>query len=798
MRYLIPALSRVKQVEVDSVPVSIAQEPLVLGIEVIDEPGGFRVRRAVDPLVSRVFDNGAAIYDGRLCAVEDSALRMEDLAIIRGAGTFFPKEQAIELATNLIPTLQGKVPVTVRSGAIPRTRRIAPRIVIDALADSDGETLTVIPQIVYGDPTIARLRGTGLELISQREVPIRDSIEESRLARDLALRLGLRVGEPAVFSGESAVSAAARLTGWPTTGDGLSSFTPIGDLKVTSQASETSLDIVFESARGGSIAAKDMLSAWQRGSFCVKFSDGPGWAVLPKVWLQQHAEALRRLVDAKERGSTLPARLVAEVSEVCESLEIAAPRYFAQLRAGLERVESIPDATLPKDLTAALRDYQRTGINWISFLNEHGLGALLADDMGLGKTLQALCVVKGKTLIVSPTSVISSWQQQIARFRPGLTVRLYHGPQRTLDPHADVTLTSYAIMRLDRETLCAREWDTLILDEAQTIRNPESQVAQAAYALCAIRRISLSGTPVENSLEDLWSQCNVLNPGLLGTRSEFRDAFSQPIRDGDLSAATRLRKRVAPFIMRRLKRDVAKELPPKTEVVLECELSEQERITYESVLLGLREDLLPKLDQGASTLSILEGLLRLRQACCHVGLLPGHNATTSSKIELLIESLERSISQGHRALVFSQWTSLLDAIEPHITESGFEFSRIDGDTRDRGVIVDRFQRDDGPPIMLLSLKAGGLGITLTKADHVYIVDPWWNPAVEDQAADRAYRIGQENPVLVHRLVAKETIEERIVELQRSKRELLDVAVGAKGAPTLTREDLMALLTPSFQ
>jgi SNF2 family DNA or RNA helicase len=285
-----------------------------------------------------------------------------------------------------------------------------------------------------------------------------------------------------------------------------------------------------------------------------------------------------------------------------------------------------------------------------------------------------------------------------------------------------------------------------------------------------------------------------LNPGLLGGRSEFEEQFGSKIRAGDPTAAHLLRKRVAPFMMRRLKRDVAVELPPKTEVVLECELDSEERLIYESVLAASRGDVLRHLAEDSHLLSVLEVLLRLRQACCHVGLLPGHTTTTSSKVRLLLESLERSIAQGHRALVFSQWTSLLDLVEPSLNERGFSFGRIDGATVDRDGVMRDFQRPDGPSILLLSLKAGGVGLNLTAADHVYILDPWWNPAVEDQAADRAYRIGQVNPVLVHRLVARDTVEERVLALQAHKRQLLSAAVGEGQGIGLTKEDILELLT----
>jgi SNF2 family DNA or RNA helicase len=436
-------------------------------------------------------------------------------------------------------------------------------------------------------------------------------------------------------------------------------------------------------------------------------------------------------------------------------------------------------------------------VRWLSFLSQTNMGAMLADDMGLGKTLQALCVVQTPTLVVCPASVLHNWEKEIERFRPQLSVHRYHGPGRSLRDDVDVTLTTYAIMRIDGELLSARQWDTVILDEAQFIKNSDSQVARAAFELQARFRITLTGTPVENRLEELWSQFHFLNRGLLGGRRDFQDRYAKPIAEGDGRALSRLRTRLKPFMLRRLKSEVAKELPPRTDVVLRCDLGQKERDLYEAIRAATQKEVVAQLAAGGNVLAALEALLRLRQAACHAALLPGQQgrADTSAKVELLMETLDEALAEGHRALIFSQWTSLLDLVEPHLKEAGVEFCRIDGSTRDRGAVVERFQSDDGPPVMLISLKAGGTGLNLTAADHVFLLDPWWNPAVEDQAADRAHRIGQERPVLVHRLVAEGTVEDRMLELQERKRALADAATGdTAAAGALTRDDLLALLS----
>jgi SNF2 family DNA or RNA helicase len=391
--------------------------------------------------------------------------------------------------------------------------------------------------------------------------------------------------------------------------------------------------------------------------------------------------------------------------------------------------------------------------------------------------------------------VLHHWADELQRFRPGLQVAIYHGPQRALAATADVTLTTYAILRLDADILAREAWDTVVLDEAQAIKNPDSQVARAAYNVRANFRLALTGTPVENRLDELWSQLHFLNRGLLGGRQDFQARYARPIADGQPSAAERLRERLKPFVLRRRKREVAPELPPRTDVVLRCLLSDGERVVYDTLRAATLANVVALLAAGGSVLAALEALLRLRQACCHPGLLPGQTASTSTKVALLLERLEEAVADGHKALVFSQWTALLDRIEPHLRAAGMPFTRLDGTTRDRASVVRSFQDEAGPPIMLVSLRAGGLGLNLTAADHIFLLDPWWNPAVEDQAADRAHRLGQTRPVLVYRLVAQDTVEERILALQERKRALAGAALdGADHATAITREELLALLT----
>jgi SNF2 family DNA or RNA helicase len=371
---------------------------------------------------------------------------------------------------------------------------------------------------------------------------------------------------------------------------------------------------------------------------------------------------------------------------------------------------------------------------------------------------------------------------------------VYHGARRELDLDADLVLTTYALLRLDADALCAPAWDAVFLDEAQNVKNPESQVARAAHRLRGTFTLAITGTPVENHLGELWSGMQFANPGLFGERDDFEERVARRVAAGDAEAIAKLRERLRPFVLRRRKRDVAPELPARTDVVLRCALEPGERALYDAIQAATREEVVAALRAGGSVLAALEALLRLRQAACHPALVPGQHAESSSKVALLLEELETAAEDGHKALVFSQWTALLDLVEPHLRAASIPFTRLDGSTRDRAGVVAAFQDEAGPPVLLVSLKAGGTGLNLTAADHVFLLDPWWNPAVEDQAADRAHRIGQTRSVMVYRLVAENTVEEGILALQARKRGLFEAALGeGDAAASLTRDDLLGLL-----
>jgi SNF2 family DNA or RNA helicase len=622
--------------------------------------------------------------------------------------------------------------------------------------------------------------------------------------------LGLELEEPATFEPGEAVRFVTRLSRFKgdVSGPGLAAFQMHGALSATMHLGGPgadgksgkggqpwpSIDIAFATADGKRRAdPAKVLAAWQAGESMVPLLEG-GFAPLPSGWLARFGGRLLDLLAARDTAGAVPRAVWPALADFAEELGATVPEDLAALRDRLSAFDRLPAATLPSGLNATLRTYQRHGVDWLAYLRSISLGALLADDMGLGKTLQTIAVLSGRTLVVAPTSVLFNWRAELARFRPELSACLYHGAHRSLDQQAAVVITTYALLRLDADVLAGQDWDIVVLDEAQALKNPESQLARAARRLKAGFRVALSGTPVENRLDDLWSLMQILNPGLLGDRRHFQERYVRPILGGDVDRASALRARVKPFVLRRLKREVAPELPPRTDTVRHVELSAAERTHYDIIRAATRKDVLEQLAAGGGVIQALEALLRLRQACCHPDLLPGVQGESSAKLATLVEILEEAVAEGHKALVFSQWTSFLDLMEPALKEAGLTWLRLDGSTADRQGVVSRFQQEGGPPVLIMSLKAGGVGLNLTAADHVILADPWWNPAAEDQAADRAHRIGQERPVLVQRLVALGTVEEKILALQAAKRALADAVVGEGGAAAgLTREDLMALL-----
>lgn len=801
---LLRILEPSRTVLLDGRPVAVSGELVAPLARVEDRGEQFAVVLERDPRVTAVVSPGVALCGDVLCRLSEtnvSGAWLQSLPVKR----FYAAGQAGELAARVLPELARRHPVEVRTKRLPRVDpNLKPRIQLELDMLESG--LSVLPSLVYGAPPRARV-DQGRLVHLRGAVPLRDEALESQLTQKLREDLGLVPGRRMTVQGAVEMAQLGqRLKRWEgdLTGTAAASLGAGRSLQPVLGVEGATKDGVphvgfalhFRVEEGGreigTVSGEAVVRAWQEGLGLVPLTGG-GWAPLPAAWMAQHGERVAALLQARKEDGQLANHALPRLAELCDALDQPPPPGLDKLAPLVQGFERLPEPVLPADLAASLRPYQLHGVAWLGFLQGAGLGGVLADDMGLGKTLQAACVLGPRTLVVCPTSVLPNWRTELQRFRPGLKVCSYHGPGRALDPSADVTLTSYALLRLDASVLSGVRWRTVVLDEAQAIKNPDSQVTRAAYGLDAEFRLALSGTPVENRLEELWSVMHFANPGLLGGRRQFADEVAQGVSDGRAGAAQELRKRIRPFVLRRLKRDVAPELPPRTESVLHVSLDERERAVYDAVHAATRKDVVALLEGGGGVMQALEALLRLRQAACHAGLVPGQVVEGSSKIASLVEALQVAQSGGHRSLVFSQWTSLLDKVEPALQAAGITFSRLDGSTPNRGELVSTFQSGEGPDVMLLSLKAGGTGLNLTAADHVFLLDPWWNPAAEAQAADRAHRIGQERPVFVYRLVSDGTVEERILGLQEKKRALFEAALGeGGGASSLTKQDLLEL------
>jgi superfamily II DNA or RNA helicase len=479
------------------------------------------------------------------------------------------------------------------------------------------------------------------------------------------------------------------------------------------------------------------------------------------------------------------------------------------------------------ELENVLRSYQKEGVAWLWFLRENKFGGVLADEMGLGKTLQTLAyfrLAKARpvsavsasqppserrpSLVVCPTSLVFNWEAEASKFTPDLRLLALSGPQRrTLFdriPESDLVITSYALLRRDADLYKNLQFDTVVLDEAQHIKNRQTQNAQAVKSVRAEHRLVLTGTPLENSVLDLWSIFDFLMPSYLGTPTDFRERYEIPItREKNAEAQARLARRVRPFLLRRVKREVAKDLPERIEQVSFCDLTEDQRAVYQQILEVSRREVLESVGaQGVqkSRMVILNALLRLRQVCCDLRLLKlegaADAATASGKLDLFAELLEEVLDGGHRVLVFSQFVQMLTLLQDHLRGEGIDYCYLDGSTPNRGEVVQRFQSSPNIPVFLISLKAGGVGLNLTAADAVIHFDPWWNPAVEAQATDRAHRIGQTRVVTSYKLITRGTVEEKILNLQTRKRELLKHVLGDEEAlaQTLTWDEMQELLS----
>lgn len=758
--------------------------------------GEIRLKLSQDLRIEKVFRNGACICKDGLFLTPVSKLSADEAEYLESSPKFGTKDIHY-LTSEILPKFRTKIAIDRASIELPEATKFD--LSLHVQSKMKNGTISVYTFLTYGYPAIARVTNSKLECLHSGIVPVRNKEMEVQLRDKLNRQMGLTLNEEFELNGDQALNFISDLENLkiPFQIEHPLHFKSLG--KVTPRLSWESGLPSLEFTNFGSASSRAELSeqhfmnAWNSEANYVSLTTG-GWAQMPGKWMDEHKDILLTLLQAKKDYGAIPKCLQLEAAEFCSKIGIPAPESFTELRNSIERL-SIKDCGLPDDLTADLRAYQKEGFRWLSGLKNLGLGALLADDMGLGKTLQALSIVDTETLVVAPYSVIYSWKDQAKLFRPSLRINLYHGPGRKLNSDTDLTITTYGTLRSDASLLHDKEWNLVIFDEAQALKNPKSKGYLASRKLKALSKIAMTGTPVENNLEDLWSQFSIINPGLLGSQKSFFEHYVNPISKGYNGQLSQLKKRIRPFILRRKKDQVAKDLPERTVSLLYSTLSPEEKTIYDALLQTTRHEVKEMLEKNESVFSILERLLRLRQIACHPGLVPSLNYKgPSAKLELLTEKISEVISAGHKSLVFSQWTGFLDLISDEFDVNNIPFLRLDGKTKNRGELVESFQKKEGPPVFLISLKAGGVGLTLTEADHVFIMDPWWNPAAEEQAADRAHRIGQTKPVLVNKLITTGTLEEKILDLQKRKSSLSQSVLSESSVvKNLSKEDLLELL-----
>ena len=576
----------------------------------------------------------------------------------------------------------------------------------------------------------------------------------------------------------------------------------------------------------------ELIAALKRGDTSVALGDGT-FGLLPEEWLKKYG-----LLASLGSTETDHVRFTTSQVGLLDALLASQPEAsfdaaYSRARDQLQRFEGVTALDPPPSFIGKLRGYQREGLGWLNFLQQFGFGGCLADDMGLGKTVQVLALLESRrieregvnkaalkpkskksravesngrlatSLVVVPKSLVFNWIQEAARFTPKLRMLDHTGMSRVrssdhFDDY-DVIITTYGTLRRDAIQFKDVQFDYVILDEAQAIKNANTESAKAARLLRGNHRLAMSGTPIENHLGELWSLFQFLNPGLLGAASVFK-LNTAAARNPDEQVRALLAKALRPFILRRTKQQVAKDLPLKTEQTIYCEMEPVQRKLYDELRDHYRRSLLGLIEREGikkSKIQILEALLRLRQVACHPGLIDkSRTHEPSAKLDVLLPQLSEVLEEGHKALVFSQFTSLLAIVRDRLDRDGIVYEYLDGKTRDRAARVERFQNDPACKLFLISLKAGGLGLNLTAAEYVFLLDPWWNPAVEAQAIDRAHRIGQSRQVFAYRLIARDTVEEKVLELQATKRELADAIINADNSliRSLGREDLELLLS----
>jgi hypothetical protein len=560
------------------------------------------------------------------------------------------------------------------------------------------------------------------------------------------------------------------------------------------------------------ISLKHLHKSIRNKSNFIKLDDGT-LGILPDEWIAKFTRYFNagELVDNSIHTHKINYNSIAELYDE-QLFDESVKDQLALYKGKLSGPENIRPVKVPKDLQAELRSYQQEGLNWLNFLDDFNFGACLADDMGLGKTIQIIAFILSQrekvghntNLVVVPASLIFNWQAEVAKFAPSIKIRTIYGADRLKDIHEfdgyELILTSYGTLLADVRFLKAYRFNYIFLDESQTIKNPDSQRYKAVRLLQSRNKVALTGTPIENNTFDLYGQLSFACPGLLGSKQQFKELYSVPIDQfKDRKRAKELQQRISPFILRRTKEQVAKELPDKTEMVIYCEMGAEQREVYEAAVQDIKDYITGKAEDELkkSSMHILQGITRLRQICNSAELLKDDKfyGNASSKMEALTEQIE-SKSPNHKILVFSQFVGMLDLIREALQHRGIAHEYLTGQTKNRAAAVASFQDNPEIRVFLISLKAGGVGLNLTRADYVYLVDPWWNPAVENQAIDRSYRIGQEKNVVAVRLICPDTIEDKIMKLQNTKKDLVTDLIKTDSSiyKALSKKDLIGLFS----
>jgi len=782
-------------------------------------------------------DSGFALFENSLGVLETSSCDSPWFQLLQQVGElkvpFKERESFVRkiLSSKSLSTIDFPTRLIGKSAAVecrPRLRFLKP----DALPAHLQRSPCIFGAVdfVYGDVEVRRLDvQAGIWEEKSSRVVWRNFEQESQYTQQL-LNCGMdfvRVdggnrGEVEVQVLRQAMPETVRQLidlDWEVRAAGIQIRNP-GDFKIGVTSGQDWFDLNAEfDFNGVSVALPALLQAIHKGDQFVKLGDG-SQGLLPEEWIQRYAKiaGLGEVVDDSIRFRPSQAMILDALLDAQKGA--TRDRDFASFCRKLKNFSGIKAKAAPRTFRGDLRDYQKDGLGWLNFLREFRLGGCLADDMGLGKTVQVLAMlesrrtrklkpkeVKKPSLVVVPKSLIFNWMAEAERFAPNLKIVNYTGTARKEVfediGNADAMITTYGTLRKDITKLAELDFDYAVLDESQAIKNSDSLSSKACRLIKADHRLAMTGTPVENHLGELWSLFEFLNPGMLGSSNAFKALTRVRNVDDDDDSQQHLQtvaQALRPFMLRRTKEQVLTELPGKTEQTLYCDMPPKQKKLYNELRDYYRIQLDSKIKTDGlkkSKIQVLEALLRLRQAACHPGLIDKKRAKESSgKLDVAIEQLVQLASEGHKALVFSQFTSLLSIVKTRLDKEKVPYEYLDGKTNKRQERVEAFQNNKDCPLFLISLKAGGHGLNLTAADYVFILDPWWNPAVEAQAVDRAHRMGQEQHVFAYRLICRDTVEERILEMQKEKRQLADAIVSADGSliKSLTAEDLQLLLS----